>query len=458
MNVVDDISNEEMVEKSITPKSDIEIVKNDGESVNHLLDKVKDCLTCFICHGGIQNAVVLKCCGRLSCKECTDKWFMSQRVASCPYCRNASDGEYIVSEPITTISKLAFLLEEPNMSYYKCDKHSKSIEYYCKNCKESLCGDCLFESIKDGTHNGHQLFKATDLMQKYKHRLKISLAKLEKEVTYLGEYASRARTHGVEFTASFVSFGKKVEKEKESLKNLITNYGDEFKEKMQSLSKQAKRINECLNLYYEYLYSGETECLQNAKQITTNGEFKKEISLPVAKVFNPLVPNYRSFKIEIPHFPQKVDEYSKLPQPGFIYTERIKFNGNTWRAKIYPNGNGNGVGSHIAVFIELTKGTPDPRKYHYRIDIVPNQQDKSTKTIYKTYASEFIENDTWGWNKVAMLSELRKSRFLGKEDTLVIYLSIKADYCYQDFEDIERKCQHYQKKIMEMKDILEDEE
>ena len=39
-----------------------------------------------------------------------------------------------------------------------------------------------------------------------------------------------------------------------------------------------------------------------------------------------------------------------------VYTTPMQAHGLTWRLKVYPNGNGSALGTHLRVFLELVQG------------------------------------------------------------------------------------------------------
>jgi hypothetical protein len=61
-----------------------------------------------------------------------------------------------------------------------------------------------------------------------------------------------------------------------------------------------------------------------------------------------LVPKFHKFSYVL-------ENYSQLGE-GIIYSPPEVVNGLEWRLKVYPRGNGVAKGTHLSVFLELSKG------------------------------------------------------------------------------------------------------
>jgi hypothetical protein len=98
-----------------------------------------------------------------------------------------------------------------------------------------------------------------------------------------------------------------------------------------------------------------------------------------------------------------------------------------WRAKIYPCGNGNGLGTHLSVFLELLKHAKAPVQYAYRFAIF--HASDPTKSVILDHCSQYHELDSRGWNKAVPLSALLGDPdFLcGDRSTLKFELSVRPE-------------------------------
>lgn len=88
--------------------------------------------------------------------------------------------------------------------------------------------------------------------------------------------------------------------------------------------------------------------------------------------------------------------------------------GITWRLKVYPNGNGVAKNTYISVFLEMLKGSNEPLKYEYRVEMLnkrnPNQ------IVMREFASDFETGECWGYNRFFKIELLDRDGFIVSDD------------------------------------------
>jgi hypothetical protein len=133
--------------------------------------------------------------------------------------------------------------------------------------------------------------------------------------------------------------------------------------------------------------------------------------------------------IEIENFPAAVERSrgSSVEEARCIYSEKKKLYHGPWRAKIYPCGNANGLGTHLSLFLELLKGVKGPTQFAYRFAIF--HANDPTKSVIRDHCSEYRELDSWGWNQAVALTELLGDpEFLfGERSTLRLEISLRPE-------------------------------
>jgi hypothetical protein len=114
--------------------------------------------------------------------------------------------------------------------------------------------------------------------------------------------------------------------------------------------------------------------------------------------------------------------------PPFVYTDEQIIYGNVWRLKIYPNGNMNARMTHVSVFLELRRGPEIKTSYHYRLDL--RSRDPTERPIVRECRSDFVVNDSWGWNKTIPIERVGTAGFLGPEGDFVLHMKVRPEsYC-----------------------------
>jgi hypothetical protein len=126
------------------------------------------------------------------------------------------------------------------------------------------------------------------------------------------------------------------------------------------------------------------------------------------------VPKYHKFGY-------KLVSYSQLGE-AIVYSEPCEVNGIEWRLKTYPKGNGVAKGTHLSVFLELSRGYENENKYEYKIELLNHLNPK--ESIVREYSSKFDIGECWGYNQFLAIADLQNG-FLGVGDTLHFSVSVR---------------------------------
>jgi hypothetical protein len=133
---------------------------------------------------------------------------------------------------------------------------------------------------------------------------------------------------------------------------------------------------------------------------------------------------------------------------AFIYTDEQIIYGNVWRLKIYPNGNMNARMTHVSVFLELMRGPETKTSYHYRLEL--RSRDPTQRAIVREYRSDFVVNDSWGWNKTIPIDKVEKAGFLTPEGDLVLRMKVKPESYYQAYLDMQAALREEKRQYREL--------
>jgi hypothetical protein len=361
------------------------------------------------------------------CSNCCDRWLLGN--LRCPRCG-------LNSTPNTTDSL------HPSSSHLPlCPKHRKPADYFCQTCNSALCGDCLLEQVTTNRtdHTGHSVIRASEHLQHVRANLRHENELLQSSLSTLDEALERIRTDAqdsisfaddptIVISAVFQDFRQRFE-------DAVVKHKEIYVSQLTELQKQASIVQ---NLVDEAELLLTNEDYRTAIKIQTflgklgeQIEILKGAEIPVSPGFvqNELLPPFEVMPIEIHDFPAVVERFRTIGSEGvrFIYTEKKKMYGGIWRAKIYPCGNANGLGTHLSVFLELLKGVKEPIEFVYRFALFHCKD--SSKSVIRDYCSQYRELDSWGWNKaIGLIDILNDSNFLfGEGKVLRFELAIRPE-------------------------------
>ena len=152
-------------------------------------NKIRNKLQCFICFGKVINAVMCVYCHQIACKECVKKMLSKNSV--CINCKKNVEKDDMLELPFMDDLTSYFINKvenreidrniyeennskeanikindnkdnnnalQKNDKIQKCNNHpDRNVEYYCCNCNEYLCSECLiiFNKKSIDKHSNH---------------------------------------------------------------------------------------------------------------------------------------------------------------------------------------------------------------------------------------------------------------------------------------------------------------
>lgn len=432
------------------------------DTLTKLREELKEHFTCFICLDLATNPVVIPCCGQIVCSKCLQNWVSSNSGSACPYCRQEMTTKNGI--PIKWADNIKKFLR---ISVQDCPKHHKTLEFYCKTCNCFLCPDCLFEELKQKStkHRSHSIMKFSEMLKVLKTQIQSELLKVLPKMTVvennLLEIQERNKELYLAKESVLIDMNKKFAEIKKMTEEEFNDYESLIDKALENLLRVRQKIKEEINTIQEQV-NGKLPVSTKfyKRQIQKFDEIKRGIPnyevLNHAPEFNDLIVQFNNFPVYIPKFKEKNEQFKNLPDDAihFYYPLKVNINGNTWRVKIYPNGNLNGEGTHLSVFLELLRGPKTPSTYSYKI-VIQNLTDPRAN-IQREYSSQFAETDSWGWNKAALLETLFDGNYLDKDGGLHIYFSIKPESYYQIYLDYDRAIKRKKEKCEKLKKILKE--
>lgn len=419
-------------------------------------------LICFICKKKSFKPKIMPCCGKIGCESCIEN--ILKNNLQCPNCNESNFHDFLSPIHVHFIDNMEQCLNVFEQLFSEeniCIKHKKPNEYYCTDCDQYLCSDCIYDELLSDhpNHKDHNIDSAKLKLQKDISNLYPLTDSIEEKSNSIMNLNSKLNKSMNSMLLDQHEIFRNMQASVESKKNMALKPLDN---RINQLIEMQKKISKALNLVYQLISTQSSNILIEIPNILKESnaidqEFKQlDPILPELSVSNDILPQYQSFQFEIPNFAETQRKFSQMGENEikYILTKKQTISGNKWRAKIYPNGNTNDKGSYLSVFFELVRGNRVPSSYFYRVEIVSN--DPSKQNIVKEYNSEFNINDTWGWNKVASLDTiLNKNGYLDSKGTLKLILGIRAGTYYQVYKDLQEAVKYEYAKIKKLKKKIE---
>jgi hypothetical protein len=383
---------------------------------------------CSRCRARSKSLRKLPCCDYVICAACFEQWLMGD--IACPRCGVSSDST--PSEPARCGAASAAPL---------CAKHRKPSDYFCQTCAVGLCGDCLLEQLtaSRNDHAGHAVVRVSELIQSAREDLRREIELLRTSLATIDDALEHIRLDAqtsIYLTGDptgmiYVAF----QESRERFENAVAESKAAYTVQLTELQKQASAVQ---NLVDESELLLTNDDYRTSKKIQTflermSGQARslQEAALPPAPppIQNEVIPPFETMTIEIQDFPAAVERAAALSSDGpqFIYSETRKLYNGIWRAKIYPAGDGDGLGTHLSVFLELWKSIKVPAQFVYRFAIF--HASDPTKSVILDHSSQYHELDSGGWSRAVSLAVLLGDPdFLsGERSTLRFELSVRPE-------------------------------
>jgi tripartite motif-containing protein 37 len=387
------------------------------------LTGLEKALLCAQCQQRPKSPQVLSCCSAILCESCLARC----SALPCPACGKAPIA--CVQLPfVDSLIGLLPLLRRAAPSLAVCHAHRKSGIYFCNDCREYLCSDCIYEAVceADGAHRGHAVDKLSSKLGDIKRDFEAKLRLLATTEQTVAEHAHALMAFAPTLLAAredallslYDCFGQ-----------MQTKYETAISEEIQSLTAKRQKVEARLSTLQtldEDAQLAIANCPLSAiahvddfcEHVRQASEKAMEgLDLPRRQIGNELVPPFSSAKI-------KFKRFRDAHEPVFA-SGLIELDGNEWQVKVFPHGNGEHRASMASLFIELVSGFERPTQVTYRVEV------EAVSLLQPNIVHEFVAvpsiGQSWGWKKFHAISALRSSDYVDDAGALTLTFSVHPD-------------------------------
>lgn len=422
-------------------------MKNDERLINKMLDldesirSIEKQYICFICSRKAENPKMTCCCGKIACEECLNNVFME--LHHCPNCNRKPSKIYTTSMTwIDDLEKLILLISSGS-SQSICPKHAKKCKFYCDTCDEFICSDCILDelSLPNKYHENHKIIKIDQYFAPIKMKIQDELVVLKQTIETSNHILKSLELNMEQIDA------EKNDTTLELLRTfhvIVDKFKKEYDETMKqdNIDEQIKIMNDVKN----ELIDMKTECKSVKKKdslILTKStkliqDYRDHIRPICEKIIsfnllapinipNCIIPPFQYITIKYPDFQNFRSSFKEASgESNFILSSPYSIGVNIWRIKLYPNGNGNGVGRYLSLFIGKDEGVTESLPYEYKVEI---QNSDPESLFVKQYISDFAYKEYWGWNKLIQFKAL-KNGYIKEDGSLELKIGIRTTTYY----------------------------
>ena len=383
------------------------------------LAQVNDQIKCYICYDIIKNPRMCKYCNRLACEQCLIAWFKSKNV--CGFCKKSTNLEEMLTIPFFDERTFNYLYNEIKMESNKfnnselsengqkevstfydnnskidvkednrmnkcdlniCEKHDREYEYYCVDCKQNLCSNCLL------------FFEKSSLIHKSHVIVKIKNNQCKEELIKINETKKN-----IDDLMSLLNLKiRELEIEKNQnisyIDDIKKNLNDKYENKLTSLKKEYNILD---NKREECTNSLETlpNTLKNIIELNDYGQGEK--ILEHIKKINKLEIN----NINHIDFKNNFIESFKTEEKEFILPENGKYNEENI---IYEESSNDLIPNYSLkyLFKNINQDTNIIIILDNKNNIIPEEKEKFYGFIifkFKNFNSEFVKLENKSLNK-----------------------------------------------------------
>lgn len=340
------------------------------------LQSAFDSVKCQICMEFIENSYMCPRCKRCGCEECLKLWVNQHHT--CPNCRTRMQFSEMIKMPfIDDISKVLIDIEKD-----KCAKHMKKEEYYCQDCGEKICSECVIVDKHDSSHritaitegNYEQIELISmrrEQIREYINYVKERLpGKIEEKINVLEKEKERK----VKFLESII---KKLKKRYDSIINKLKQLSiQEEVDTLQSMSiKIADTTMQSINT---------SNMITEVNEMFNSLNTKNNIINCIIDPFN-IYLNYQSFSFEIGNYIKIIKE--KEPSMHTIISPIYTVNFLSWQL-YFVSWNSQTKKNEASLYLALKEGEKDKEYlYDYKFEIVG---DNYAKYEVEEYCGNFV--------------------------------------------------------------------
>ncbi|XP_051167987.1 E3 ubiquitin-protein ligase TRIM37-like [Leptopilina boulardi] len=420
---------------------------NSKTSEDHSVETLAEVFRCFICMEKLRDAHLCPHCSKLCCYTCIRRWLTEQR-SQCPHCRASLHLHELVNcrwveevtQQLDTLQSVGISNSRPDDCIRdRCTVHQEKLSVFCWTCRRCICHQC---ALWGGTHSGHTFKPLEEVYEDHVTQIKTEVRQLKRRLMELISLVQE-----VERNVESVRAAKdeRVREIRNAVELMIARLDSQLKAKLltlmgqkNSLTLETEQLEALLQEVEHQLHTcTRSELIIKSSDLSgmINQVRKKPmtsfVTAPVPADFHSeIVPGYDSATFAMQNFTQlqlKADP---------VYSAPLHINGLCWRLKVYPDGNGVVRGNYLSVFLELSAGLPETSKYEYRVEMIHQGSQDTSKNIVREFASDFEIGECWGYNRFFRLNLLATEGYLNTElDTLILRFQVRPPTFYQRCRD-----------------------
>ncbi|XP_011503781.1 PREDICTED: E3 ubiquitin-protein ligase TRIM37-like [Ceratosolen solmsi marchali] len=424
-----------------------EVQMSSKNADEHSVDTLAEVFRCFICMEKLKDAHLCPHCSKLCCYICIRRWLTEQR-SQCPHCRAGLRLHELVNcrwveevtqqlDTLQAVSISNSRLEDSMKD--RCSIHREKLTVFCWTCQKCICHQC---ALWGGTHSGHIFKPLEEVYESHVIQIKSEIGQLKHRLMELITFIREVEQHIESIRAAK---DEKVREIRSVVELIIARLDSQLKTKLltlmgqkNSLAIETQQLETLLQNIDELLHSSSrselitrsTEWSHIVYQICKKPMTSFKFATVPADFPNEIVPGYDSATFALQNF-------SQLQLKGDpVYSAPLHVNGLSWRLKVYPNGNGVVQGNYLSVFLELSTGLQETSKYEYKVEMIHQGTQDTSKTIVREFASDFEIGECWGYNRFFRLDLLATEGYLNTElDTLILRFQVRSPTFYQRCRD-----------------------
>ncbi|XP_043923944.1 zinc-binding protein A33-like [Protopterus annectens] len=208
-----------------------------GMAAGKPLHELAEDLLCSVCLDLFEEAVILEC-GHSFCKSCIDKAWDSEKMPSCPECREVfSSKKYTVNRQLCKIVESSQrsqqyekeeILNQEQKSHnlpvsHECTEHKEALKVFCQDDGCLVCVMCVISS----KHKGHTFLPIPEATSMFQDKMKNTVSSLEVKMKRLKESQNKQEEN--------ISG---IKDEAQSLEQHITSEFDKLRQFLQDKEQQ----------------------------------------------------------------------------------------------------------------------------------------------------------------------------------------------------------------------------
>ena len=318
------------------------------------------------------------------------------------------------------MNDLANYVQSNIISNEECSIHNLPIIYYCKNCKISLCSDCV---MLNNEHKSHIINKVDSLYKEYLSSLNKMISNYNKKIS---QYSTMMKSieQIVESVDDFIANkNKEIKQMYDEMIRSIEQKGNEIKEKLNQCKEgmkmkidKIKEINIVLNKKISSL--GKAEMIKKYKEIilenTVNDKIDNEIydsiynmniSYEISKEIQPQYEKYAFCLFDI----NTKTEYQKI----------CDYYAMKFLIKVSVNSN------NLNFFIELKDGILENEPISYIVEMMNWKTMNYQSSYSKENSYTFKKGEVIGYSKYALIDKLTREGYINKKGLIKLRIGFK---------------------------------